>query len=83
MGNGLLTFIDKKTLLNDIFNSNELIFYNNINDLADKIIFYKNKDEVRKKIARNGKNKYFKLFNEKRISNYIVQKSFGKDFSLL
>ena len=83
MGNGLLTFIDKKTLLNDIFNSNELIFYNNINDLADKIIFYKKKDEVRKKIARNGKNKYFKLFNEKRISNYIVQKSFGKDFSLL
>ena len=41
------------------------------------------RDEVRKKIARNGKNKYFKLFNEKRISNYIVQKSFGKDFSLL
>ena len=83
MGNGLLTFIDKKTFLNDIFNSNELIFYNNINDLADKIIYYKNKDLIRKKIARNGKKKYFKLFNEKRVSNYIVQKSFGKNFTLL
>jgi len=83
IGNGLLTFIDKKTELNEIFNSNEVIFYNNIDDLSSKIKFYKGKDNLRKKIAKKGKNKYFKLFNEKRISNYIVQKSFGKDFPLL
>ncbi len=83
MGNGLLTFIDKKTYLNDIFSTNELIFYNSINDLADKITYYKTKDKIRKKIAKNGKQKYFKLFNEKRISDYIVQKSFGKNSTLL
>ena len=83
IGNGLLTFIDKKTELNEIFSSNEVIFYNNIDDLSSKIRFYKEKDNLRKKIAKKGKNKYFKLFNEKRISNYIVQKSFGKDFPLL
>ncbi len=83
IGNGLLTFIDKKTELNEIFSSNEVIFYNNIEDLSSKIKFYKKKDKLRKKIAKKGKNKYFKLFNEKRVSNYIVQKSFGKDFPLL
>ncbi len=83
IGNGLLTFIDRKTQLDEIFNSNEVIFYNNIEDLSSKIKFYKKKDNLRKKIAKKGKNKYFKLFNEKRISNYIVQKSFGKEFPLI
>ena len=41
MGNGLLTFIDKKTQLDDMFNSNEVIMYNNVNDLTDKINFIK------------------------------------------
>ena len=55
MGNGLLTFIDQKTMLEDFFNKNEIVFYNNLNDLADKINFYKKNDVLRKKIAMNGK----------------------------
>ena len=43
VGNGLLTFIDEKTKFDDFFNSNELIFYKNIDDLADKIKFFSNK----------------------------------------
>ena len=78
VGNGLLTFVDKKTQLNDFFDHDEIIFYNNIDDLADKIKFYKNNDRERVKIARNGKKKYFKMFNEKKITNYIIDKSFGK-----
>ena len=31
MGNGLLTFINKKTCYNDFFDKDEMIFYNNIN----------------------------------------------------
>ena len=44
MGNGLLTFIDKKTQLGDIFKKNEIISYENLDDLANKINFYKNHD---------------------------------------
>ena len=40
MGNGLLTFIDEKVQMCDFFNKNEIIFYKNITDLADKVIFY-------------------------------------------
>jgi len=83
IGNGLMTFIDKRTSLNEIFSPKEVVFYTSIEDLSSKIKFYKGKDSLRKQIARKGKNKYFKLFNEKRISNYILKKSFGKDFSLL
>ena len=82
MGNGLLTFVDIKTQFNEIFKSNELIFYENINDLSDKIKFYAKNDEVRKKIASNGKKKYFKLFNETNITKYILDVSIGKDTNL-
>ena len=37
MGNGLITFIDRKTQMNDFFSKNEIIFYDNINDLVRKI----------------------------------------------
>ena len=39
--------------------------------------FIKN-DKSRMKIAKKGKNKYFKLFNERKISKYIIDKSLGK-----
>ena len=77
MGNGLLTFIDEKVQLNNFFNKNEIIFYSNISDLAEKIKFYSNNDTIRKKIAENGKKKYFKLFNEKVITKYFIDKSLG------
>jgi len=82
MGNGLLVFIDKKVKMNDFFNSKEIIFYNNIDDLADKIKFYSRNDKLRKSIAKNGKDKYFKLFNETRVSKYLIDTSLGKNTSL-
>ena len=82
IGNGLLTFVDKKTQLGDFFNKNEIIFYNNINDLADKIRFYKKNDKLRKQIAKNGKKKYFNLFSELKITKYLINKSLGNDTNL-
>ena len=83
MGNGLLTFVDKKVSMEDFFSNNEMIFYDNINDLANKINFYSKNDSKRIKIARNGKKKYFKLFNETRVSKYILDISIGKKSSLI
>jgi glycosyltransferase involved in cell wall biosynthesis len=77
MGNGLMTFVDKKTQLNDMFNKDEVVIYNNIDDLSDKIHYYKKNDNLRKKIGSAGRKKYFKLFNELKISNYIINKSLG------
>jgi glycosyltransferase involved in cell wall biosynthesis len=82
MGNGLLTFIDKKVQINDFFNKNEIISYTNIDDLSDKIRFYSKNENLRKKIARNGKKKYFKLFNETKVSKYIIDISLGNNSSL-
>ena len=82
MGNGLLTFVDKKTQLNDMFSKNEIVMYENVNDLTNKINFYKKNDHLRSKIAAAGRKRYFKLFNELRTTKYIVDKSLGKDVNL-
>ena len=82
-GNGILTFIDRKTELNRFFSNQEMIFYDGISDLAEKIDFYKKNDRLRKQIAYNGKKKYFKLFNEKKITKYIIDRSIGKKAKLI
>ena len=82
MGNGLLTFVDKKIQINDFFSDQEIISYTNLNDLSDKIKFYSANDKIRKKIANNGKKKYFKLFNETKVSKYIIDISLGNKNSM-
>jgi len=83
MGNGLLVFIDKKVKINDFFNKNEIVTYQNIDDLSDKIKYFKINDKHRKNIAKKGKQKYFKLFNEKVITKYLIDISTGKKTSLI
>ena len=56
-----------------------IIFYDGINDLSEKVSFYKKNEKIRIKIAKNGKKKYFKLFNELKTTKYIINKSLGKE----
>ena len=78
MGNGLLTFIDDKVEMDSFFSKDEMIFYKNIEDLASKAKYYSQNDKKRIKIAKNGKKKYFKRFNEITTAKYIVDISTGK-----
>tara|TARA_Y100000741_G_scaffold199422_1_gene151719 strand:- start:680 stop:2812 length:2133 start_codon:yes stop_codon:yes gene_type:complete len=83
IGNGIFTLIDKKTQLNDFFSKDELILYNNIDDLSKKIKFYSENDSLRKKIAKKGWKKYHSKFNSTVVAKYIVNKTFnihGKKF---
>lgn len=77
MGNGLLTFIHEKYEYQDFFNNDEIIFYKNISDLNKKILYFKSKPKLLKKIASNGCDKAHKIFNNKLISDFIVNKSMG------
>ena len=77
IGNGLLTFVDEKTQLSDFFDDNEMIFYKDINDLSYKLNKYKKDVRSGRKIAKNGKKKYFKYFNSSLVSEYIISKTFN------
>jgi len=77
IGNGLLVFIHEKTKFTDFLNEKEIVTYKNINDLVDKINKYLQNDSLRRKIARNGRKKYFKFFNSNIIADYIIHKTFN------
>jgi hypothetical protein len=77
IGNGLLVLIDKKTQFSDFFNKDEIITYSDINDLSKKIKKYSNDDALRQKIAKNGRDKYFKFFNSTIIADFIITKTFN------
>ena len=77
IGNGLLVLIDKKTKFSDFFNKNELVTYNDISDLSKKIEKYSNDDSLRQKIAKKGRDKYFKYFNSTIIAEFIIYKTFN------
>ena len=77
IGNGLLVIIDKKTKFNDFFSDNELVFYKDIDELAYKINKYSNDDKARIKIAKSGRDKYFKHFNSTLVADYIINKTFN------
>ncbi len=83
MGNGLLVFIDEKVGMNNFFTKNEIINYKSLDDLADKIRYFSKNDNLRKKVAKKGKEKYFKLFNETKVTKYIIDTSFGKNSQLV
>ena len=73
--NGSPTLMDEKTKFNDFFSNNEMIFYNNIYDLIDKVKYYKKNDKKRIQIGINGRNKYFKIFNNRIVADYIISKT--------
>ena len=77
LGNGLLTFIDKKTCFGDFFNKKQLIFYDDINDLQYKLNKYKKDHKERKAIAKNGRDFYLKEFNSTIVAEFILSKTFN------
>ncbi len=77
VGNGLLVLVDKKTQFTDFFTNKEIIFYKNINDLSEKILKYSRDNSERSRIAKRGRDKYFKYFNSSIVAEYIINKTFG------
>ena len=77
IANGILTFVDIKTKLNDFFTNKEVVFYNSAKDLSNKINFYSKNHKIRSKIAKAGRNKYHKNFDSKIIAQYMIDKTMG------
>ena len=76
IGNGIYTFIDKKTQFQKIFDETEVGFYKDLNDLGNKIEKLISNEKKLNQYGKNGKNKYFKLFNNKLITKNIIDKTF-------
>ena len=75
IGNGIYTFIDEGTQFNKIFNEDEVGSYKSFNDLGSKIEYMLTNEKKINQYGKNGKNKYFKLFNNTIIAKNIINKT--------
>ena len=78
IGNGIYTFIDSKTNYSDFFNENELGTYNSVDELGKKIEYLKSNPKKINEYGKAGKKKYFKLFNNTKISKDIIDKIYNQ-----
>ena len=76
IGNGLVTLIDENTHYQNFFNKDEMVFYKNVSDLAEKNFKNFQRRKIKKKIGRKGKTKYTKYFNSNIVASYIIKKTF-------
>jgi len=77
VANGIMTFIDKKTRFSDFFDQTEMGFYSDVDDLLKQMEkIYGNINKINS-ISKNGKRRYFSIFNNLIVSDFIVSKTFG------
>ena len=76
IGNGIYTFVDKKTKFYDFFDEDEVGSYSSIDQLGSKIENLISKPKLLEKYVKNGSKKYFELFNNIRITKTIINKTF-------
>ena len=76
VANGIATLIDEKTQYRNFFDDSEILFYNNIDHLSE--IIDSNKGNIKKlnRIGKNGKKRYFEIFDNLIVSQFILKKVF-------
>ena len=75
IANGLLTFLQRGYSHEDFLDDGtEAVYFDDHDDLSDYIKYYSKNDGLRSKIAFNGKEKYFKFFENTLVTKYMVEK---------
>ena len=77
IANGIMTFIDKKTQYQDFFDHDEMGFYSNVDDLINQLEKLNGNISKINKISKYGKRKYFSIFDNSIVADYILYKTFG------
>jgi Glycosyl transferases group 1 len=80
-GNGLLTFSPRIPGFDKLYTEQEVVYFDDQFDLAEKIQFYATHPEEAKRIAEAGWNKTRASFNGKRITQFMVEVTFDQPLS--
>ncbi len=81
MGMGVLTFQSAKNDMQRFFTPEETVFFDDADDLAEKLLRYQADDAARARVAHAGREKYHRLFSGARVLKYMVETLFGTDYS--
>lgn len=80
-GNGLLTFSPKITDFQKLYSNDEIVYFENLADLVEKVVFYKNNPTKSQKIAQAGYQKTHQHYNAQRVTKFMLELIWRNNFS--
>ena len=78
--NGQLVFLDERNGFQDIFSSEEAVFYNSREEFFDKLKYYKTHPQERMKIASQGHQRIHSEFSNVAVAKYMADVLFDEDY---
>lgn len=80
-GNGLLVFVPKIFDLRELYGEDSIIEIAGEDDFIEKLGFYLHNDTLRRTIAQNGYELAHREFNERLVSQYMIESALGVPYS--
>lgn len=81
VGNGLLTFCPKVPRMDILYSEEEIVYFDDINDLVEKLKYYHLHKDEGDCIAQKGWQKTHASYNAKRVTRYMLELLFEEPFS--
>lgn len=78
-GNGILTFSPKVPKMELLYSEDEVVYFDGIHDLTEKISELNSNSEKRKTIAKNGWYKTHESYNSTRVAKFMIEIIFHKN----
>lgn len=80
-GNGLLVFTTKAFSLSELYGSDSIVEVEDADDFVDKLRYYIENESERQKGARAGYELGHREFNERLVSQYMIEATLGLPYS--
>lgn len=81
IANGTLVFTPKVPDFEKLFTSKEVIYFDDLDDLEDKLNYYLLNENARIKIAKEGYNKAHSLYDSKTVTKFMIETIFNIAYS--
>jgi len=81
VGNGLLTFCPRVPGLERLFSDAEVVYFDDLEDLLRKIVYYHSHDDACRTIAEQGRQRAHRCYNNERVCRFMLELLFDKPFS--
>lgn len=81
MGSGLLTAVYDGDRMQDFFSDGDAVWYRDVPDLVEKLLWYQEHDAERRAVAASGRARYHALFSGRRILNFMLETLFETTYS--
>ena len=78
MGNGLLACIDTRAKYQNYFSEKEVLFFDGVEELTDKVAYYISHDTQARRVAKAGHKHIHATHNVETVTKYLLEKAFDK-----